>query len=127
MKLKQTILTFGSLGVLFGGTLLYAQPAAALDCAILPDEICKAADKGKLEESGTWKLLLFALNILTALVGIVAVGALGFAAFLYASASNDANQVSKSKEMIRNVVIGLVAYAFMYMLLQYLIPGGIFT
>lgn len=122
-----------SLGVLVGGGLLVASPALAADklnCSVLPQDICDAANepgKNDISKTGTWKLLMFALNILTALVGVVAVGALGWAGFLYATASNNANQVTKAKEMIRDVVIGLVAYALMYVLLQFLIPGGVFT
>lgn len=127
MTIKQTALTLGSLGLMFGGILAIAPAASALECSILPKDICDSADKGQLDQSGTWKLLILVLNILTALVGIVAIGALGFAGFLYASASNDSGQVTKAKEMIRNVLIGVVAYAFMYVLLQYLIPGGVFT
>lgn len=137
MKIKQTVLTLLSLGVLVGGGLLVAQPVSAtpsdpdkLNCSVLPQDICDAAnDPGKntIKTTGTWMLLRFALKILTALVGVVAVGALGWAGFLYATASNNANQVTKAKEMIRDVVIGLVAYAFMYVLLQFLIPGGVFT
>ncbi len=133
MKIKQTVLTLMSLGVLVGGGLLVASPALAADklnCSVLPQDICDAANepgKNDISKTGTWKLLMFALNILTALVGVVAVGALGWAGFLYATASNNANQVTKAKEMIRDVVIGLVAYALMYVLLQFLIPGGVFT
>lgn len=126
-----------SLGMLVGGGLLATTPVSAnptdpdkLNCSVLPQPICDAANEpgtGDIRKTGTWKLLMFALNILTALVGVVAVGALGWAGFMYATASNDSGKVTKAKEMIRDVVIGIVAYAFMYVLLQFLIPGGVFT
>jgi len=46
---------------------------------------------------------------------------------MYASAEENASQVQKAKDLIRNVVIGLLAYGAMYLFLNFLIPGGIFT
>ena len=59
-------------------------------------------------------------------VGIVAVGGIVYGAILYASAADNQAQVTKALEVIRNVVIGLVAYALMYVLIEFLIPGGLF-
>lgn len=74
-----------------------------------------------------WGLLIIALNVLTGGIGIVAVGGIVYASILYASAGDNSGQVSKAKNMIRDIVIGIVAYALMYSLLQYLIPGGAFA
>lgn len=117
-----------SLGILFGGvSLAVAQPAsAALKCSILPQGICDKSDAGELKDSGTWALLIFILNILTAGVGLAAVGAIGYAGFLYATASDNESQVKQSKDMIRNAIVGVGAYALMYVFLQFLIPGGVF-
>ena len=73
-----------------------------------------------------WGLLLIAINILTAGVGIAAVGGLILAGITYATASNDQNKIVKAKEMIYNVVLGIVMFALMWSFLQYLIPGGVF-
>lgn len=127
MKIKQTALGLGGLGILLGGGLFYAQPVAALECSVLPAGICDAADEKNLNDSGTWKLLLFVLGILTAGVGIVAVGSIGYAGFLYATASDNEGQVKQAKEMIRNTVIGILAYGAMYVILQFIIPGGVFA
>ena len=128
MKAKQTLLGLAALLAVFTGSLVYAQPAAAksLQCSVLPKSICDASKQGDLEKSGTWLLLLFILNILTIGVGIVAVGAIGYAGFLYATASDNESQVKQAKDMIRNTVVGIGAYGFMYVLLQFLIPGGVF-
>ena len=79
-----------------------------------------------IKDSGAWGLLLIALNILTATVGIAAVGGIVYAAILYSSATDNASQTKDALEMIRNIVIGLVAYGLMYIGLNFLIPGGIF-
>lgn len=129
MKIKQTV---AALLVMITGfsALIIAQPAFAaesdLKCSVLPQDICNSANEGDLEKSGTWKILLLVLNILTACIGIVAVGALGFAGFLYATAADDQSKVKQAKDVIRNVAIGIVAYGLMYVALQFLIPGGVF-
>lgn len=98
-----------------------------VDCAVLPGFICNAAQQRDLENSAIWLMLTWIINILTVGVGVLAVGAIVFAGFLYATARDDAGQVKKSIEIIRNTAIGLIAYAFMYAILNFLIPGGIFA
>jgi hypothetical protein len=79
------------------------------------------------KENGVWALLVMALQILTAAVGIVAVGGIAYGAALYASSGDKPDQAKKGMEYIRNVIIGLVAYGLMFILLNFLIPGGIIT
>ena len=50
-----------------------------------------------------------------------------YAGILYAAASGNSSQVAKAKELIANTVIGLVLFAGMALLLNYLIPGGLFS
>ncbi len=127
MKLKQTVLTLGMLTAMVGGSAFVATASAhALECNVLPDYICKEADTETLQSSGTGELLKFVIQILTAGVGVVAVAVIAYAAFLYTTARSDEGQTKQAKEMIRNVVIGLVVYAFMWAASQWLIPGGIF-
>lgn len=77
--------------------------------------------------SAIWGILLLILNILTAGVGILAVAGIVYGSVLYASAADRADQTKKAKEIILNVVIGLIAYGLMFGFLNFLIPGGIFT
>jgi hypothetical protein len=79
------------------------------------------------KDSGVWGLMLIALNIMTAGVGILAVGGVVYAAILYASSSDNADQTKKAKQTIKNTAIGIIAYAGMYIALNFLIPGGIFS
>lgn len=79
------------------------------------------------QDTGVWGLLLVAINIMTAGVGILAVGGIVWAAILYASSSDSVEQTKKAKDIIRNVAIGIIAYAAMYLGLNFLIPGGIFS
>ncbi len=130
MKIKQKILTIALL-LGFAGMINTLVPAAAhAACAGVETSIvnCDQSGQGKsAKDSGIWGVLLLALNIMTAGVGILAVGGIVYGAILYASAEEKAAQVEKAKEVIRNVIIGLIAYGAMYMVLNFLIPGGIFT
>jgi hypothetical protein len=70
-------------------------------------------------------LTLF-INFLSAIVGIIVVGSIIWAGIQYSSASADPQKVSAAKNRIKNAVLALVAYLFIYAFLNYLIPGGLF-
>lgn len=77
---------------------------------------------------GDWNIadiLNLILNILTVGASILATGSIAFAGFLYATAANNSSQVQKAKTMIFNTVIGIIAYIFMWTILEWLIPGGV--
>lgn len=90
---------------------------------ILP---CNNEEDKDLVDSDIWKVLLLIINVLTAGVGILAVGGVIYASILYASAGGSTDQVKKAKEIIVNIIIGIVAYALMYSFLNFIIPGGVF-
>ncbi len=117
-----------SLGVSFFTPAPHAQAA---ECGDVKTSIISCKQKnsknGGLEDNGVWGLLLIVLNIMTAGVGIVAVGGIVYGSILYASAGGNTEQVKKAIGIIRNVVIGLIAFIGMFAFLQFLIPGGIFT
>ncbi|PID32612.1 hypothetical protein CR956_01545 [Candidatus Saccharibacteria bacterium] len=96
------------------------------DCSVLPDSICKKTNETSLEKNGIWELLILVLNVMTAIVGLLAVAAIVFAGFLYVSAGDSTEQIKKAKVMITNTIIGVVLFGLMYALLQWLVPGGLF-
>lgn len=130
MNIKQTIKLFvlgviGSLGLLSTMT----PPVYALECGGATTSIisCDAEeDTTDPQSSAIWAVLLIAVNILTALVGVAALGGLIYGAILYTSAGSSPDKVKKARSVFTNVVVGIVAYAFMYAFLNFLIPGGIF-
>jgi hypothetical protein len=77
--------------------------------------------------NGLWGLLLMAINILTGLIVVAAIGGLVYAGILYTSSGGNADQTKKAMEFIRNVIIGIVAYAVMFAVLNFIIPGGLFN
>lgn len=137
MKIKQTILSFALLlGV---ATVVVPAPASvSAACDEKTSKCCAGVQVAILscdnnvgntsaKDSGVWKLMILILNIMTAGVGILAVGGIAYGAALYASSSDKPEQAKQGMTYIKNVVIGLVAYGLMFILLNFLIPGGIFT
>jgi hypothetical protein len=118
--------------VMSGLVALASTPAQAaeLQCSILPSNICNSAKNeatgGKVQGTGVYELLKFVLQILTAGIGIVAVGSIVYAGILYASAGDNQQQVQNAKNNIKNVAIGIVAFGLMFIALNWLIPGGVF-
>lgn len=60
-------------------------------------------------------------------VGLAVVGGIVAGAYMYITARANAAQTQKGQTMILNSVIALFLFIFMYAILQFLIPGGIFT
>lgn len=141
MKIKQTLLAT-ALVIGVGGFLISISPtvsavecggttlsAGQSCCGGVPTSVisCGQTGKGDIENTGIWGILLLAINILTAGIGIAAVGGIVYGSILYASAGGSPEGVKKAKSIILNVVIGLVAYALMYSFLNFIIPGGLFS
>jgi hypothetical protein len=145
MKIKQTMMTVVFAVSVVLGVALYNKPtyaapttpnqadqqdqASSDGCGGAKTSIIKCSEgAGKTtQDNGVWALLMLTLNIMTAGVGILAVGGIAYGAALYASSSDKPEQAKQGMTFIKNVVIGLVAYGLMYVLLNFLIPGGIFT
>jgi hypothetical protein len=66
------------------------------------------------------------INILAGGVGLVVTAMLVYGGILYISARGNPGQIETAKKKIVNAVIALVMFIFMYALLQWLIPGGVF-
>ena len=131
---KQTVFrialsVFLALAVFVTPILLTSQADAA-KCGNLETSIidCGSGVNNKDNQtSGVWALLLIGINILTALIGIAAVGGIIYGAILYTTSAGESGKVEKAIEVFRNVVIGVVAYALMYVGLNFIIPGGVFN
>lgn len=104
---------------------VYAAKCGGVDTAILSCGGSKNATK--VEDTGIWAILLLVINIMTGLVGLAAVGGIVYASILYTTAQDNSGQVTKAKETIFNVVLGIVLFSLMYSFLQFIIPGGVFN
>ena len=90
--------------------------------SIIGGEVCGDSGEGNV----IFNLLVWVLRIMTAGVGVAAVGGIGYGALLYTTAEGKPDQTKKAIGIISNVVIGIGAYALMALLLNFLIPGGVF-
>ena len=130
MKIKQTII----LALLFigiGSTFTLSNVSAVESCGGVPTSIIhcdeKGGDNAKVEDTGVWGILKMVINIMTTGVGILAVGGIVYGSILYTSAGGSSDQTKKAIGIITNVVIGLIAYALMYAITNFLVPGGLFA
>lgn len=124
--MKQKLLLALSVLVVMFSCALVVTPLAMVEegnCSVLPDSLC-GPDAGG---NGIMGILKLGIQILSAGVGVVAVGAFIWAGILYASAGDSAESVSKAKDMMKNTAIGLVVFGVMFLALNWLIPGGVFT
>ena len=130
MKIKQTLVTVALSLTAFCG-LFALSPVVAADCGGAKTTIISCDSKGgnstDINQNGIWQILILVLNIMTAGVGILAVGGIAYGTVLYTSAGDKADQVKKAKDMFVNVAIGLLVYGLMYAILNFLIPGGLFN
>lgn len=77
--------------------------------------------------NGVWGILKLTIQVMTAGVGILAVGGIIYGSILYTSAGGSAEQVKKAVSIITNVVVGILAYIFMFAIINFLIPGGLLS
>ncbi len=70
------------------------------------------------------KYLNPAINLLSAIVGIVVVVAIMVGGIQYSSAGGDPQKVAAGRSRIAKALIGLIAYLLFYAFLQFIIPGG---
>lgn len=145
MKIKQTMRTVtASLFVMFG--LLFTSlplvgpvnTVSAAECDQSKGNCCggvstsiiscsETGESGDVKDTGLWAILVIAINILIAGVGVLALAGIVYGAVLYTSAGGNAEQVKKAMAIFTNVVIGVIAFGGMWVLLNFLIPGGAFT
>lgn len=71
-------------------------------------------------------LIGLGVKILSGGVAAVAVAMMIYAGVLYASAGTNEGRVRQAKEIITNVVIGAVAYVLFAVIMNFLVPGGVF-
>lgn len=84
----------------------------AVDTSVLPSSV-----------SDIQSLLILIVKILFYGLGAAAVVGVVVAGILYLTARDNENQVTKAKTRLFEIVIGLVAWALMWTVLHFLIPG----
>jgi len=135
MNIKQTISRVLLSGLFIGAFAIFGLSAPAYanendrgcetETAILQCDIDAGAEG--VQATGIWSILLLAINVLTALIGVAALGGIIYGSVLYTSAGGNVEQTKKAMGIITNVVIGVIAYALMFSFLNFIIPGGVFN
>ena len=77
-------------------------------------------------EDSVFIVLNVILQVLTWGVGIAGTIGIVITGIQYMTAKDDVAQLTKAKNRLIQIVIGLVAYAVMWAFLQWLLPGGVF-
>jgi len=107
----------------------YADDADAACNGVSTSILGNKNNNGCYEETesgdGVYKILNIILNVLTAGVGVFGVLGLVWTGIQYMSARDNDQQLAAAKKRLLDIVIGLLIYAVMYTVLEWLIPGGI--
>lgn len=82
---------------------------------------CAEKDNGHGE--GIICIIQLVINILTIGIGVVAVIGITIAGIQYITAGGNEEQTRKAKRRIFEIVIGLAAYAVIYLILYFLLPN----
>jgi len=130
MKIKQTILAIVvllGLGFIFTPVITVNAAKCGTETIIIDCPEVTNNPNDSINKNGLWAVLLQAINILTAGVGIAAIGGIVYGSISYTSAAGNAEQAKKAITIIKDVVLGLIAYIFMFALLNFIIPGGFLT
>ncbi|HSX05976.1 MAG TPA: pilin [Candidatus Saccharimonadales bacterium] len=64
------------------------------------------------------------IDFLAALVGVAVVISIVYGGIQYGSSGGDPQKVTAAKNRIRNALIALVTFIFLFSLLKFLVPGG---
>ena len=85
-------------------------------------KFCDTSNDGQ----GIYRILNIVVNVLTMGVGVLGTLGIVISGIQYMSASGNEAQMAKAKKRIFEVVIGLVVFGVMWVVMQFLIPGGVF-
>lgn len=72
-------------------------------------------------------LIVTIINFLAIGVGIAVVGGIVWGSLWYTTANGNAGQAQQGISIIINSVIGLVLFLFMWAMINFLVPGGVFN
>ena len=104
--------------------IVVTQPALAANCGGATTSVISCDGEGS---TALINIVKQVIQILTAGVGVAAVGAVIFGAVLYTTSEGSPDKVKKAREIWTNTVIGLLMFAFMVAITNFIIPGGVFN
>lgn len=94
------------------------------NCGDIETSVIKCDDTGG---NSVVSAVLQLVNFLAVGVGIAVVGGIVWGGMLYASSNGDSSKAKQGITTIVNAVLGLLLFIFMYALINFIVPGGLFT
>ncbi len=90
-------------------------------------DICAGTDKDASDEkSPIIAIALGILNFMAFGVSLVVAGGIVYGGIMYASARDNSSQTQKAMTIIVDSVTGLIAFFFLWAIINFLVPGGLF-
>lgn len=80
-----------------------------------------------LDANPIYKLLLDIINFLAVGVGIAVVGGIVYGSFMIVTSNANAGKTQQGISIIVNAFIGLLLYIFLFAIINFLVPGGLFN
>jgi hypothetical protein len=98
---------------------------AVSDCSLT--DTCKGGGKcGDINQCDLIdKYINPAINLVSILIGVAVVISITIGGIQYGSSGGDSQKVTAAKNRIRNSLLALVTFLFLYAMLNFLIPGGL--
>ncbi len=126
---KIILVALVTLSIALGSTGLVSAAPTAIACDSKTDNTCiesKPFDQCANETNCNIvvKYLNPAIKLLTIFVGIAVVVGITIGGIQYASSGGDPQKAAAAKMRIRNSIIALLFYFFLYAFLRFAIPGG---
>ncbi|MDO4773866.1 MAG: hypothetical protein Q4A37_01945 [Candidatus Saccharibacteria bacterium] len=104
--------------------LLIGSTTFAAQCGGAETSIISCSGEG---QDAVINILKMVIQIMTAGVGVLAIGAVAFGGVVYASSSGDPGKMKKAYEIWTNTVIGILLFVFLVAITNFMIPGGVFS
>ncbi len=123
MTKRNIIISLSLLVFTLAGAVLITQPAYAADCTSYKTSVLPCFGEG---EGALMGIVKWVIQILTGGIGVAAVGAVIVGAILYMSSGSNPENMKKAKTIWMNTIIGLVIFAFLVAITNFIIPGGVF-
>jgi len=114
------LLTTITCGAMLSGGVAFAESK----CGDAPTSIINCG--GATGDAAILGIIKIVIQIMSAGIGILAVGAVIFGGILYSAAGGSPENIKKAKDLWVNTAIGLLIFAFFVAITNFLIPGGVF-
>ena len=120
---KRNIVISIFIATVIAGSIFIPRIALASSCGGAETSVISCDGEGS---TAIINIIKQVIKILTAGIGIAAVGAVIYGAFLYTTSEGSPDKIKKAREIWTNTVIGLLMFAFMVLITNFIIPGGVF-